>query len=205
MIIWILIPEAFFFFSTASRLYMQTNTSHLLFAQQPVKLITHTYLKIHKHIFAYQFHDHRFYYCSFFFVCLFWNPHVVTRLIWHLTRVWNPEFICRRGIQSDIAIKSCKLHRRHASDEALMDLSLVRKSLVTFSLNPLCPLCMLHAELCSGVQRNLSVEPFVSHQFCSCELLVMRTSDLQLIKNSPQVKQIIKNMWPCVSLSELNR
>lgn len=183
---------------------MQTNTSHLLFAQRPVKLITHTYLNIHKHIVAYQFHNHRFSDCSFllFFVCLFWNPHVVTRLISHLTRVWNPEFRC---IHSDIAIESCKLHRLHASDEALTDFSFVKKSSVTFSLNPLCPLCMLHAELCSGVQRNFSEEPFVSHQFCSCELLVMRTSHLQFIKNSPRVKQIIKNMWPCVSLSELNQ
>lgn len=40
-------------------------------------------------------------------------------------------------------------------------LSFVRKSFVTFSLAPRCPVCMLHAELCSGVQRNSSEEPSV--------------------------------------------
>lgn len=130
---------------------------------------------------------------------VFFNPHVL-----YLYNTWQ-EFEIQNLDGGDAfsvtQLWSCKLHRLHVSDEALTDISLVRKSFVTFSLNPLCPFCMLHAELCSGVQ-NFSEEPFVTHQLCSWGLLCcVRQICSYVIKNSPQAKQILQNI--CASLSEL--
>lgn len=151
MIIWILIPEVFL--CLPPDYLCKLTCHHLLFAQQPVEAITQTFKnppQPHHHL---SVSPSSIQLLEFIFILVFWLHSCHTRLVFEICNLDGG------GAFSVTAMKCCKLHRLHVSDEAIT-VTFLWEKVQLFPLTPLYLLCMLHAELCSGVQRNFSEEPF---------------------------------------------